>query len=72
MEMAVGLSKYIKTDVILSHDVPHFRRYLSEAMKAETWEIKSITVKSDVISPIPTTPEFALVMTRGQEKVQTQ
>ena len=51
VEMAVGVSKHIKTDVILGHDVPHFRRYLSEAMKAETWDTKSITVKSDVIPP---------------------
>ena len=36
VEMAVGVSKHIKTDVILGHDVPHFRRYLNEAMKAET------------------------------------
>ena len=72
VEMAVGVSKHIKTDVILGHDVPHFRRYLSEAMKAETWEIKSITVKSDVIPPTPTTTEFALAMTRGQERVRAQ
>ena len=72
VEMAVGVSKHIKTDVILGHDVPHFQRYLSEAMKAETWETESITVKSDAIPPTPTTTEFALATTRGQERVQAQ
>ena len=72
VEMAVGVSKCIKTDVILGHDVPHFRRYLSEAMKAETWETKSIAVKSNIIPPTPITTEFALVMIRGQERVRAQ
>ena len=42
------------------------------SMKAETWETESITVKSDVIPPTPTTTEFALVTARGQERMRAQ
>ena len=41
-------------------------------MKVETCETETITVKSDVIPPTPTTTEFALVMTRGQKRVRAQ
>ena len=68
--MAVGVSKHIKTDMILSHDVHQFQGYLREAMKAETWrETKAITIKRDVIPPRPTMTELALVKARGQEQV---
>ena len=41
-------------------------------MKAETWETKTIMVKSDVIPFTHTTTEFALEKIRGQERVRVQ
>ena len=40
-------------------------------MKAETWETENHH-NSDVIPPTPTTTEFALAMTRGQERLRAQ
>ena len=66
-DLAVGVSKHLTMDMLMGQDIPHFRKYLREALE----------VKNPVQQPPPPPPpaiatESSMVVTRMQQQAQDQ
>ena len=60
-DLAVGVSKHLTVDMLMVQDIPHFRKYLREALEME----------SPVQHP-PIATESSMVVTRMQQQAQDQ
>lgn len=59
MELAVGVSQHITVDMLMGPDIPHFKRYLREALEADSPE------DDDSIPLTPMATESSMVTTRA-------
>ena len=60
-DIAVGVSEHLTVDMLMGHDVPHFKKYLREALKEE--------------ESIPLTPKVTkscMVVTRAQKQAENK
>ena len=60
-DIAVGVSEHLTVDMLMGHDVPHFKKYLREALKEE--------------ESIPLTPKVTkscIVVTRAQKQAENK
>ena len=60
-DIAVGASEHLRVDMLMGHDVPHFKKYLREALKEE-----------DSIPLTPKVTKSCMVVTRAQKQAENK